>query len=157
MPQNAVQADLHGNRITVEFPYSPDDVDAIKTIPGRRWAKEARQWTLPADLESGRALRRVFGDRLELSPVLRAWGAERRAQEAELHALTLGETADAPTLENVRPSIREVLHPYQAADVAFMARTPCINANEPGLGKTLTTIAAACRRCFVVWRTSSRS
>lgn len=43
------------NRLIVRFPYSPDRVAKIKTIPGRRWHDRERYWSVPN--EEGMAAR----------------------------------------------------------------------------------------------------
>ena len=36
------------DRLIVRFPYSPERVAMIKTIPGRRWHEQPRYWTVPS-------------------------------------------------------------------------------------------------------------
>lgn len=38
-----------GQRTTVRFPYDAEAVEIIRTIPGRRWNPQLKQWTIPAD------------------------------------------------------------------------------------------------------------
>jgi len=34
-------------RLIVEFPYSPEGVEKIRSVPGRRWHAEEKHWTVP--------------------------------------------------------------------------------------------------------------
>ena len=36
-----------GRKLIVEFPYSPERVERIKSIPGRWWHREEKYWTVP--------------------------------------------------------------------------------------------------------------
>jgi SNF2 family DNA or RNA helicase len=136
-----IRAELNerGDRIEVRFPYDPANVAAVKQVQGRRFDGERRLWLVPLSLEHGRELRRVFGDRLELGPALRAWGRNAIRQERNLGKLA---TADDAELVNVSPEFAEFLDPHQRADVAFLAERNALNGNEPGLGKTEEIIAA---------------
>lgn len=38
--------------VTVEFPYNPETVEKIKSIKGRKWNKEEKNWDLPNNSET---------------------------------------------------------------------------------------------------------
>jgi SNF2 family DNA or RNA helicase len=149
MSGNAVRAELteNGKAIDVTFSYSPDDVTRIKGIIGRRFVAADRggpAWRVPADMETGRTLRTVFGDRLLLGPRLLTWGRERRTAERNLGAIA---RADSWPLKDMLigqklPALAEWLRPYQLADIKFLSQGSMINGNEQGLGKTPETIGA---------------
>jgi SNF2 family DNA or RNA helicase len=132
-------------RIEVFFRYSPAAVEAIKTVPGYKFVPKEKggpHWTIPKDMLSARALRDAFGEPLELGAAVEAWGREARANSRNLQRLAKSDDADLVELPQVLPELAEFLRPFQRADVAFMAKTSVMNANEQGLGKTVETIAA---------------
>lgn len=138
-----------GDRIKVTFDYDRDDVKRIKSVPGARWYppnKGGPHWLLPRDLTSARILREAFGDRLVLGPRVKAWGKEAREKEAKLAGLSDAKDADLPNLRNHHPKFYKWLRDYQRAGAAMMAATSCINADEPGTGKTAQTIASILER-----------
>lgn len=52
-----------GNRLTVHFPYSPDAVAMIKTVPGRRWHPQDKTWSVPDAPGMPERLVALFGGR----------------------------------------------------------------------------------------------
>jgi SNF2 family DNA or RNA helicase len=129
-----------GDRIEVYFSYDPAAVAAIRNVPGRRFSKEPRpHWTIPADLTSADRLREEFGTGLQLGDAVRAWGREERSRQRNLGSLVTAEDAE---LENIPADRRDWLRPYQRADVKMMSLTNVLNANQPGVGKTVEVIYA---------------
>lgn len=130
-----------GNRIAVHFKYDPEAVAAVKDIPGRRFHGDARpkHWSVPLDLDSGRRLRETFGEGLSLGDALKAWGREAVRSQRRLHTMTTAEDAE---LRRLPEAAVAWLRPYQRADVALMATANVLNANQPGVGKTVETIYA---------------
>jgi integron integrase len=59
-----VRAVVRDGVIEVSFPFSPSDVERIKSVPGRRWDAEHRTWSVPHSEEAMAALRGAFGARL---------------------------------------------------------------------------------------------
>lgn len=58
-------------RLTVALPYSPERVDKIKSIPGRRWHKEEKVWTVPDEPGMVERLINLFaGEKVEVDPAL---------------------------------------------------------------------------------------
>jgi Zierdtviridae DNA helicase len=134
-----------GKRIEVHFPYSPDAVEAVKTVGGYKFVpreKGGPHWTIPKDMQSAKELREAFGDGLELGDAVTAWGLEERARTRNLESLAKADAADLTVLPEVLPELNEFLRPFQRADVAFMSQSSVLNANEPGLGKTVECIGA---------------
>lgn len=139
------ELDEKGKRIEVHFRYDPELKDAVKAISGARAKfvdEKFKCWTIPKDMQSAKELRAIFGDDLELGEVVTAWGLEERARTRNLEALAKADDAELKVLPNVLPELYEFLRPFQRADVAFMAETSVMNANEPGLGKTVECLAA---------------
>lgn len=127
-------------------------------------------WWVPADMATAKILRAKFGDALKLSPMVRRWGAAKARQARTLSTLALADTAALQRLPGRLPMLHDALYvgprgaamsnkefrkarsepqgSFQLADVAFMARAlssrgvNCVNANQPGMGKTMETIAA---------------
>lgn len=127
-------------------------------------------WWVPADLQTGARLREAFGDALALSPALRRWAGRKARQGRTLSSLALADTATLTRLPSRLPMLHDALYvgprgatmnnkefkaaraapegSFQLADVAFMARAlgehgvNCVNANQPGMGKTIETIGA---------------
>jgi SNF2 family DNA or RNA helicase len=131
-----------GTKINVHFKFDPDAKDAVKAIPGARFVgrdKGGPFWTLPLDLDSGRQLRDVFGPGLTLGNALKAWGRTQLRGERRLGAVA---GADDAVLRSVPSEAAEWLRPYQRADVAMMAVKNVLNANQPGVGKTVEVIYA---------------
>lgn len=132
-------------RIEVFFKFSHDDVAAIKRVPGKRYVgpdKGGPYWSIPADFQAARKLREEFGERLVLGDAVTVWGQQARASQRNLDVLATADDAELPNVKRKNPELHEYLKPYQRADAAFMAAGAPLNANEPGLGKTVEMIAA---------------
>ena len=113
----------------------------IKEIPGRRWDKDTKRWTLPLSWSSCIVLRSQFGKRLVVGKTLGAWSREkswRRAQSMELREALAPVQPYAPVNDH-----DEKLYPFQipGRDFLVMAQN-AILGDEMGSGKTFQTIAA---------------
>ena len=139
------ELDEKGKRVEVYFRYDPDLKDAVKAIPGARASfvnEKFKCWTIPKDLQCAKALRKIFGDGLELGNAVKAWANEERVKARNLESLAKSDEAELKVLPNEIPELNDFLRPFQRADVAFMAQANLLNANEPGLGKTVEVIAS---------------
>lgn len=134
-----MRADTDGKRIWLTFRYDHRDVGLVRAIPGARWSPSHRAWSLPLDLKVARTLAEEFGTHLQPSARLRAWSKRATREERRLRRAV---TAADAKLERVSPELAQYLRPYQRADVRFMAERSCVNANQPGLGKTTEVLAA---------------
>lgn len=145
---NSVYAELNekGDRIEVRFGYDRKDIASVKAIPGARFSPPpvGPVWLLPRDLTSARMLRTAFGDRLKLGERVKAWARLAVDKETKLGELTTRGDAE---LVHVPKDLVTWMRNYQRAGAAFMAETSCINADQPGLGKTVQTIASIIERC----------
>lgn len=135
------------DRIIVMFPWSPETLARVKSIPGRKFVSAERggpYWTIPATMLAARNLREALEGEVTWDRALLAWGREMREKEQGLQELA--HAVDFPlegmALAAKLPALAEWLRPYQRADTAFLAVANAINANEQGLGKTAETIAA---------------
>ncbi len=153
---NGIHCELNpdGDRIRVTFQYDMQDVKRIKKVPGAVWfppnkgsnKTDEGYWQLPRDLTSARFLREQFGDRLVLGPKVRKWGKQAKELEQRLSALSSAKDAPLPNLKKHHPKLYKWMRDYQHAGAAMMATTSCINADEPGTGKTIQTIASILER-----------
>lgn len=134
-----------GSRVEVTFPYHQLAVRAIKRVPGARFVPPNNGgplWRMPRDLTTMRLLREHCGDSLVLGPKLIKWGKKAVAQEKVLTELQGATDATLSNLRAINPEFADYLRDYQRAGVAMMAAQNIINADHPGLGKTVQTIAA---------------
>jgi integrase/recombinase XerD len=78
-------------RLIVTFPYAPERVKRIKTVPGRWWHAEERHWTVSFTDEMVERLVSLFeGERVEVALALhRDWETIRRILGAVENELTL--------------------------------------------------------------------
>lgn len=135
----------NGKRIEVHFRFNQEALDAVKLIPGARFTprdKGGPFWTIPKDMECAIRLREIFGTQLTLGDAVRAWGNEARVRHRNLGALAKADEAELENLPVLLPDLHNFMRPYQHADVAFLAETSALNANQPGLGKTVEIIGA---------------
>lgn len=133
------------DRIRVEFPYDREAVKAIRNVPGAKFEPPNRGgpcWLLPLDLTSAQLLREGFGDKLTLGDAVKKWGHRQVRKQKRLADLASASDAKLEFLPKSNPKLAKALRPYQRADVAKMAAADTINANVPGLGKTIESIAA---------------
>lgn len=135
------------NRLKVAFPYDVRAIDAIKTISGRRFVPEHKggpYWEIPANIRFARRLRDIFGESLRLTDAAASWGETQISREVDLRSLGGAADADLKILPTELPALADFIsaRTYQRADIAFAARANVINANQPGLGKTVETIGA---------------
>lgn len=143
-------ADLspRGDRIDLHFRYSPAAVAYARSVPGARFVPRGSEggpcWRYPLSMESGRRLREAFGLGMEIGEKLRMWGVEARQREANLGAISSADSAELVRLPVDNEGLMEFVasRPYQTADIAMMAATNVLNANQPGTGKTVEVIGA---------------
>ena len=138
--------DTSASQIAVWWPSALNRNQAIvtelKTIGAK--ATNARG-LLPLSLTNCRELRRLFGDRLEISEGLNNWALD---EIDRLGAIENFSSADSdavldPRVAEQLPGLARMVHAYQRAGIAFITHTRnALLADQPGLGKTLQTIGA---------------
>lgn len=140
-----VSAELtDSGRIRTKSPwYSGASIDA-KSVPGAKWDPEEKQWHYPATLDTCWGLRNTYGDRLVIGRRLATWAQKAVTQEDKL--LTLGAASDAQlvTVPDLFPRMAQAMRgrTYQRAGAKFVAEARrAVILDEPGLGKTVTSIA----------------
>jgi hypothetical protein len=138
-------------------------------IAGASWRKKEQCWSYPLDMVVCRDLRATFGDTLVIMPQLLAWAREEAGKEKQLLALLTAKDSDnlvrlqkeAPLIwdamndeECLEPDClgisskkhvaehRIMSHKYQKPVVEYcVAAGQWQNASQPGLGKTIETLA----------------
>jgi Zierdtviridae DNA helicase len=145
-----------GKRIWLTFSYDHRTKDTIKyKVPNSRFVPQDKggpAWSVPLDLATGRILRLLFQKQLDLGPKLLQWGRDEVQRERNLSSFALAEDAELVYCPVSVPELCDLIagdgtedwpdRPYQRADIAFMAVTSAINANQMGLGKTIEVIGA---------------
>lgn len=165
--KSKVQVTRDGDKILARFAYDENDIASIKAATGARWGREDKTWRCALTMENARALRAVFGDRLEILPALREWAWEQRKTEAAIEDIRdMNIPADSLlALQDRAPELAKAVsgRPYQAAGAAFaITGKRVLIGDQPGLGKTYMALAAiaesGARRILVVApRTATRS
>lgn len=123
------QSDM-SNAIKIIFPYSPDDVTRVKSLPGRRFHNEgaSKYWTCPCSIKSIESL-------IE-------WGFQLSSELQDL--LIEYKTPPAEIAEGDKiPGLKMDLFPYQQKGVQFIEsrKGNALVADEMGLGKTAQALA----------------
>lgn len=139
----AVAAYLSQGHIWVRCPYELKD--QVKEVFGCRWVPEKKLWRFSMDLAVCRDLRRVFGDELQVSNALATWAGKEIAYRQEIENLANLKDGALPAVAAEFPELYRAMasRPYQLVGAAWMVRVrTAILADEPGLGKTLQTMAA---------------
>lgn len=123
--------------------------DRAKEIPGATpvYKNERFQyWRYPLTMDTCHTFRRVFGDELVVLEPLSAWARYQIAASKEMDKIRSGNVSlvfsripeEAPELHKAIMS-----RSYQSEGVGWMTMAgQCILGDEPGLGKTLQTLAA---------------
>ena len=134
MPTTALKrtADLANNQVVLRFSFDRKIISEIKKVPGARWDPVAKVWRLPLTAKAEEVIGRYdFAVTGRLAPALP------------------GREAVPPLTEEIRPAVdlkipglkAELLN-YQKAGVKFaLEKKRVLIADEPGLGKTLQTLA----------------
>lgn len=151
-----VRMTILGKRILADIPYNLRDMS--KQIPGRKpeWDKQPGKkdkwvgWTYPLTMDTCRSFRRVFGADLEILPALAQWARTALAREAEVEAARTGSVALSHITDRA-PQLALAIdaRSYQRAGAGWLAmNNGGLLGDQPGLGKTLQTLAALVeKRC----------
>lgn len=116
--------------LIIKFPYDPATIGQIKTLYGRRWDSQNKQWTAPVTIES--------------VTHLKSWGFELVGFEEELKEADKIQSSivELPKIDNI-PGLGGILRKYQIEGVAHFEQKNgrALLADEMGLGKTIQVIA----------------
>jgi SNF2 family DNA or RNA helicase len=145
-----------GTRILAQIPYAKGQGPRLaKTIPGARgvWDKKVTPnkfvgWAYPLSMGTCRRFREVFGSDLKVGSELASWARSEIAKEQQLE-LFRDEDSNASAARLLRvaqeaPALFKAISTrgYQLAGAAFGVEAgQYILGDEPGLGKTLQTLA----------------
>lgn len=169
----SVEITTDGKRILCRFSYDRELVRKVKMVPGSTWHPETKMWRSPLTMDTCRMYRKVFREQLVILPPLADWArsAVEREQVMEQYREETVDIADLAAkltrLDNEAPDLLKAMgnRPYQFNGSGFILEgKQVILADDPGLGKTLQTLAAvvqndcktilvACKRTAVrtVW------
>lgn len=149
-------------RVWITFPFNRRIQETLKErVAGAQWSPEEKFWHFPLDMEVCRdiaAVAKQFDCGLAVEPELVEW--VRCEKERYRHVLSPSATnADwtklLPRLQSERPKLWAAMRdiakdedgvqhsPWQLIGAAFMAaQRKVLLADQPGLGKTIQTLAA---------------
>lgn len=126
-----MQVSIVKNNYAIEFFYKPYLVEAVKSLPERRWDDSNKVWLVPTKYEPQvAAFMSRYGFKLKL-------GQQQKQEEIEIAI------KDVPKGENLDLSFMRLKpYPFQVHGIAYgIENKRVIIADQPGLGKTLTSIA----------------
>jgi len=138
-----VKARLRSNRIVVEFVSVRDE--AARLVSGATWLRGTKEYSYPLSIAVCKQMRLVWGPSLKVEKALSAWYREavaKRDEQAERAAAP--DAVSLPNLERLAPDLAAFIGPDQRAAASWIAHAyegAGILADEPGLGKTYSTIA----------------
>lgn len=147
LPAQPVTAELDpSNRIKLITSFR--DKDLIRSLPGANYKNREHCWYAPLSYGTCVAMKGIFGDRLEVGPLLTEWiwrewnervsVAMDMRQATELNGAT---GADVEIIKRWRDDNHPSLYPFQEAGVRFLYRArKAVLADEMGTGKTIQTI-----------------
>lgn len=125
-------------RYRLEFPYKAALIALVRDIPGRRFERQDKYWTVPKSPEAAALIQALAEEGFQVEDGIldelratqtdaQALLVESRAEDAELHIDDLGGT----------------LRPFQRAGVRYALKSRrCFIADQMGLGKTIEALAA---------------
>ena len=125
--------ELKGDNFELSFKYKPSIVDRIRQIPGRRFDGTRKVWIIPT--RSRVDLERMIYQIQQFENIIWLSGNEKREEEAVYDIPELPELVIPHNLK-IQP------YPYQLKGIARgLELKRFMNCDEPGLGKTLQSIA----------------
>ena len=125
--------ELKGDNFELSFKYKPSIVDRISQIPGRRFDGTRKVWIIPT--RSRVDLERMIYQIQQFENINWLSGNEKREEEAVYDIPELPELVIPHNLK-IQP------YPYQLKGIARgLELKRFMNCDEPGLGKTLQSIA----------------
>ena len=139
-------------RIWLTFEWDRDAVELLKlSVPGIRWDETEKLWHAPLEMDVARdiaAAAKTFGVGVRVEPELVTWVKAEKARYGGLlkpdDTLT-DQSKMLPRCRIEQPQIIKAMtsKPWQMPGASFIAgQRNVLLADEPGLGKTLQTLAA---------------
>lgn len=118
-----------------------NDSYQIKMIPGKKWDRKAKRWTLPKSYAACIVLRELFGDRIVVEPELAAWARSERERRNEV--LSLREALSLDERSEFANDHDDILYPFQIPGRDFLVKSRnALMGDQMGVGKSLQTLAA---------------
>lgn len=142
-----VHLDLNdkSTRVILRCAYFPGISEMCKAVSGASWSKVNKQWSYPLSMQTLRRLREVFGQNLAPTERLLAWAREERARERATAVLGAANDAELMATPQIAPRAAEAMatRTYQRSGARYInaAAGQCVIADEPGLGKTITSLS----------------
>jgi SNF2 family DNA or RNA helicase len=133
------------NRIELRCDYYVGVNIDCKKIQGYKFDGDEKIWTYPARMQSCHALRRVFGDKLEIGPILNTWARRNSKLYSTQRSLATKPDSELELVRTSHPLFWEAMskRPYQRSGAEFISITRhAADFSEPGLGKTATALAS---------------
>lgn len=131
--------------------YDPELNRNLKAaLPGpARWDRDDKWWVFPLHWDTCVFARKVaneYGAKIVITPALNEWATnEKHRRETTIPDVQSMDLVDLPLVREGYPHMWEALRtrPFQTVGAAFAARNgSCLIADQPGLGKTVQSIAA---------------
>lgn len=117
-----------------------NDSYQIKMIPGKKWDRKAKRWTLPKSYAACIVLRELFGDRIVVEPELAAWARSERERRNEV--LSLREALFLDGRSEFANGHDDNLFPFQVPGRDFLVKARLVLLGDHmGTGKTFQTLA----------------
>ena len=114
-------------KIKVTFPFSYDDLDKVRTLPGRQYHSEGKFWSCPLSID---AVEMLLEWKFTVDSQLLSF-----LQKSKVHVNNIESIAV--------PGLKGKLYPFQQKGVGFLEakRGRALIADEMGLGKTIQALA----------------
>lgn len=138
-------AEVVDDRLVVQTRWEEKDI--IKLVPGSAWDPRAKVWTLPLSWGACVMLRGVFGEGVQIGPLLNEWAWNERRTRVN-PALELRNLVNFDSTNWFDESWGENdhikrLYSFQLVGREFLAvATDALLGDEMGTGKTIQTLAA---------------
>lgn len=115
------------NVIKIQFSFNYDDLEKIRSLPGRTYHKDIKCWSAPICDSTIQSLIK--------------WGYD--VDERIIQTIHNTKEQEQALLDQGIPGLKNELRPFQIQGVAFKEKTNgrALNADEMGLGKTIQTLA----------------
>ena len=124
--------ELKGDNFELSFKYKPSIVDRVRQIPGRRFDGAKKVWIVPA--RSRVDLERMIYQIRQFENINWVNGTEKKEEDI---AYDIPELPDLTVPHNLKIQP----YPYQLKGARGLQLKRFMNCDEPGLGKTLQSIA----------------
>lgn len=138
--------DIWNGRIGIISEWSEKDM--ITQIPGARWDKDERIWSVPLTWAACIQLRGIFGKDLVVCDDLRQWAKEEREDRVD-EAMKRRDVKDLSADGFLDDSLWSKLYGFQRAGAVFLRTAgSALLTDEMGTGKTIQTLTALSMHCM---------